>query len=64
MHVIDGYYDDAAAAARARQDETGALAMHPFDQPEVVAGQGTIGMELQGRSPTPTPCWWRWAAAG
>lgn len=46
VRVIEGYYDDAAAAARERAAETGALPMHPFDQPEVVAGQGTIGIEL------------------
>lgn len=51
VHVIEGYYDDAAAAARTRADETGALPMHPFDQPEVVAGQGTIGIELQDQVP-------------
>jgi threonine dehydratase len=44
--IVDGYYDDAQAASVARQRETGALAMHPFDQPEVVAGQGTIAAEL------------------
>jgi threonine dehydratase len=44
--LVDGYYDDAAAASEDRAAETGALAMHPFDQPEVVAGQGTIAAEL------------------
>ena len=51
VRVIKGYYDDAAAAARARHAETGALAMHPFDQLEVVAGQGTIGIELGAQVP-------------
>ena len=51
VHVVDGYFDDAAAAARTRQETTGAFAMHPFDQPEVVAGQGTIGMELSAQVP-------------
>lgn len=51
VHVIDGYYDHAAAAARVRHAETGALAMHPFDQLEVVAGQGTIGIELEAQVP-------------
>ena len=35
----------------ARQAETGALAMHPFDQPEVVAGGGTVGLELAEQVP-------------
>ena len=46
VRVIDGYYDDASAAAVARHAETGAVWMHPFDQLEVVTGQGTIGPEL------------------
>ena len=46
VRVIDGYYDDAATAAANRRDESGAVWMHPFDQPAVVAGQGTIGAEI------------------
>lgn len=46
VRVIDGYYDDAATAAANRRDECGAVWMHPFDQPAVVAGQGTIGAEI------------------
>ena len=38
VRVIDGYYDDAAEAAAARRDETGAVWMHPYDQAPVVAG--------------------------
>ena len=44
--VVDGYYDEALEASRGRAEETGELVMHAFDQPEVVAGQGTIGAEL------------------
>ena len=46
VHVVEGYYAEAQAAAGTRHEETGALLMHPFDQPEVIAGQGTIGIEL------------------
>jgi threonine dehydratase len=46
LTVVDGYYAEAQAALAERQAETGALMMHPFDQPEVIAGQGTIGIEL------------------
>ncbi|KAB7615269.1 threonine/serine dehydratase [Amylibacter sp. SFDW26] len=31
--------------------ETGALAVHPFDMPEVMAGQGTVGLELSQQVP-------------
>jgi threonine dehydratase len=51
VRVIEGYYDDASSAAHARAAETGARWMHPFDQPEVVAGQGTIGAELAEQAP-------------
>jgi threonine dehydratase len=51
VHVIEGYYDDASEAAHERAAATGARWMHPFDQPEVVAGQGTIGIELAEQVP-------------
>jgi threonine dehydratase len=51
VHVVEGYYDDASNAAIERQTETGAVWMHPFDQREVVAGQGTIGLELTDQVP-------------
>lgn len=47
VRVIDGYYDDAQAAADARRAETGALEIHPYDHPATVAGQGTMGRELE-----------------
>ena len=51
VRVIEGYYDDASAAAHEARTSTGALWLHPFDQPEVVAGQGTIGMEIAAQAP-------------
>ena len=51
VRVIDGYYDEASAAAAARHDESGAVWMHPFDQFQVVAGQGTIAAELSEQVP-------------
>ena len=47
VHVVDGLYDDAQAAATAHQRNTGALAVHPYDHPDVVAGQGTMSRELE-----------------
>ena len=38
--------DDALAAAQKRAAATGATIVHPFDDPIVVAGQGTLGLEL------------------
>ena len=39
-------YDDAYAYARQLEAEKGLTFIHPFDDPEVIAGQGTIGMEI------------------
>ncbi len=47
VHVVEGLYDDAQAAASAHQLNTGALAVHPYDHPDVVAGQGTVARELE-----------------
>lgn len=39
-------WDDAWAVAADHASEAGALLVHPFEDPEVIAGQGTIGLEL------------------
>lgn len=39
-------YDDAYKKACELQAETGATFLHPFDDPYVIAGQGTIGLEI------------------
>lgn len=39
-------FDEAYAAALARQKETDSLFIHPFEDPLVMAGQGTIGLEI------------------
>jgi threonine dehydratase len=49
--VVDGWYDEALEASRGRAAETGALVMHAYDQPEVVAGQGTLGLEVAEQVP-------------
>jgi len=41
-----GNVDDAIAAARGYASERGAYYVPPFDDPYVIAGQGTIGLEL------------------
>ncbi|MEJ5990847.1 threonine/serine dehydratase [Ramlibacter sp. PS3R-8] len=45
--VTGAAYADALHACLARQGETGALLTHAYDQPEVVAGAGTLAMEIQ-----------------
>ena len=44
-------FDEAFAAALKAKKETGALFVHPFDDPLVMAGQGTIGLELLDELP-------------
>ena len=39
-------WDDAWVVAERHARESGALLVHPFEDPEVIAGQGTIGLEL------------------
>ena len=39
-------YDEARQASEARAAETGAVLVHAYDQEAVVAGQGTVGLEL------------------
>ncbi|HXF36161.1 MAG TPA: serine/threonine dehydratase, partial [Actinomycetota bacterium] len=51
VRVVPGYYAQALAASEERVRETGALVVHAYDQPEVVAGQGTLGRELAEQVP-------------
>jgi threonine dehydratase len=43
---IGSEYAEAYQAALAERDRTDALLVHAYDQPEVVAGQGTVGLEI------------------
>ncbi len=44
--LIDGVYDDAYEAAVEYQKQTGGTFIHPFDDEKVIAGQGTIALEI------------------
>ena len=50
IRLEDGALDDALAAAHRYADEQGAVFIPPFDHPLVIAGQGTIGLELAGEA--------------
>lgn len=43
--------DDALVAAKEFSQQTGAVLIHPFDHPDVVAGQGTAGLEILDECP-------------
>ncbi|MEP5765754.1 MAG: threonine ammonia-lyase, biosynthetic [Halieaceae bacterium] len=46
-------YDEASAHAGELMDKHGLVYVHPYDDPEVIAGQGTIGMEIVRQHPDP-----------
>ncbi|WP_151771595.1 threonine ammonia-lyase [Streptomyces abyssomicinicus] len=43
--------DETMAAATAYAEETGAVFIHPFDHPDVIIGQGTVGLEILEQCP-------------
>ncbi len=49
--LVKGTYDDAYAKAVELQQESGATFIHPFDDELVIAGQGTIGLEIINQKP-------------
>lgn len=51
VRLIKGCYDDAYSEALRLNKEKGYTFIHPFDDPYVIAGQGTIGLELLDQLP-------------
>jgi threonine dehydratase len=51
--VTGAAYADALEACLSRQQQTGALLTHAYDQPEVVAGAGTLGLEIEAQGGLP-----------
>jgi threonine dehydratase len=50
--VFEGrYLEDSLAAARRYAEETGAVLIHPFDHVDIVAGQGSVGLEILEQVP-------------
>lgn len=49
--LVDGGYDAAEAAAGRESAATGAVNIHAFSDPSVVAGQGTVGLEIAASAP-------------
>jgi len=43
--------DDALVAAQEFAERTGAVLIHPFDHPDIIAGQGTVGLEIIEQCP-------------
>lgn len=49
--LVPGVYDDAAAKAVELQQEKGYTFLHPFNDEYVMAGQGTVGLEIMENCP-------------
>ncbi|KDQ69185.1 threonine ammonia-lyase [Streptomyces halstedii] len=43
--------DETLAAAQEYAEQTGAVFIHPFDHPDIIAGQGTVGLEILEQCP-------------
>jgi threonine dehydratase len=43
--------EEAMAAAKAQAQERGSVYIHPFDHPDTIAGQGTVGLEIIEQCP-------------
>ncbi len=46
VRMVEGIYNDAAAAAHEFAEASGAYYVHAFSDPAIVAGQGTVGLEI------------------
>jgi threonine dehydratase len=51
VHLVDGSYDEAAEAAREFAEAEEGTLISPFDDPDIVAGQGTAGLEIARQAP-------------
>jgi threonine dehydratase len=47
-----GSVDEALVAAHEFANDTGAVLIHPFDHPDIIAGQGTLGLEILEQLPS------------
>lgn len=51
VRFVGQYVDETLTAAREFAESTGAVFIHPFDHPHVVAGQGTVALEILEQCP-------------
>src|SRR6188768_2572036 len=49
--LFGAMFDDAYAKARAMEREEGFVFVHPFDDPQIIAGAGTVGLEMLEDAP-------------
>ena len=51
VELVGSNVDEALVAAQEHADRTRAILVHPFDHPDVIAGQGTVGLEILEQCP-------------
>jgi threonine dehydratase len=51
VELLGQTIEESLTAARQFAEDTGAVLIHPFDHPDIVAGQGTVGLEILGECP-------------
>jgi threonine dehydratase len=51
VHLVGEDIEGSLAAAREFAGRTGAVFVHPFDHPDIIAGQGTVGLEILEQVP-------------
>lgn len=51
VDFVGSTVDDCLVAAKAWSEATGAVLIHPFDHPDIIAGQGTCGLEILDQCP-------------
>jgi threonine dehydratase len=51
VRLVGSTVDEALVEARAYEKETGSVLVHPFDHPDIIAGQGTVGLEILEQCP-------------
>jgi threonine dehydratase len=51
VELVGETIEESLAAAREFAERTGAVLIHPFDHPDVIAGQGTVGLEILEQVP-------------
>ena len=51
VHLVGDTIDECIAEASAFSERTGAVLVHPFDHVDIIAGQGTVGLEIVEQCP-------------
>jgi threonine dehydratase len=51
VHLVEGGYDDASARAAEHAEREGRIVIQAFDDPDIVVGQGTVGLDVARQAP-------------